>query len=245
MELLVVIAMLAVGGTIALAIGVSVAAAQRESGASDRPATPPDRDHIAASLLFNLQIAGGTPSDEALRAIRRLGLIAPVTSAIDVGNWAERFAQIASPEQRAWLLDAAVQLLANRTTPVPLRQYNSLLDLTFALGFQTDALAKLRQKYGFDYIDHAKDARPREADRAGGATPLFVRESRDADELLRILGVEGPASRQAIVAAYRKLAAQNHPDRFFAEPAVVQSAAAARFIEITRAYEALLGIYRD
>jgi hypothetical protein len=244
-ELLVVIAMLAVGGTIALAIGVSVAAAQRESGASDRPAAPPDRNHIGASLLFNLLLAGGTPADEALRAIRRVGLIAPVTASIDVGNWAERFAQIASPEQRAWLLDAAVQLVAERTTPVPLRQYTGLLDLTFALGFQTDALAKLRQRYGFDYIDHAKDARPREADRAGGATPLFVRETRDADELLRVLGVEGPATRQAIVARYRRLAAQHHPDRFFAETAEVQSAAAARFIEITRAYEALLAIYRD
>jgi hypothetical protein len=244
-ELLVVIAMLAVGGTIALAVGVSIAAAQRESGAGDRPAAPPDRNHIAASLLFNLLSAGGTAPDEALRAIRRLGLITPVTSSIDVGNWAERFRHIASPEQRAWLLDAAVKLIATRTTPVPLRQYTGLLDLTFALGFQTDALAKLRQQYGFDYIDHAKDARPREADRAGGATPLFVRETRDADELLRILGVEGPASRPAIVAAYRKLAAQHHPDRFFAEPAEVQSAAAARFIEITRAYEALLAIYRD
>jgi len=244
-ELLVVIAMLAVGGTIALAIGVSVAAAQRESGAGDHPAAPPDRNHIAASLLFNLQLAGGTPSDQALRAIRRLGLIAPVTSSIDVGNWAERFSQISSPEQRAWLLEAGVQLVADRTTPVPLRQYTSLLDLTFALGFQTDALAKLRKQYPFDYIDHAKDARPREADRAGGAMPLFVRETRDADELLRILGVEGTASRQAIVAAYRRLAAQHHPDRVFAEPPEVQSAAAARFIEITRAYEALLAIYRD
>jgi hypothetical protein len=244
-ELLLIIAMLAVGGTIALAVGVSVAAAQRETGASDRPAAPPDRNHIAASLLFNLQLAGGTPSDQALRAIRRVGLIAPVTSSIDIGNWAERFAQIASPEQRAWLLEAAVQLVADRTTPVPLRQYTALLDLTFALGFQTDALAKLRQQYGFEYIDHAKDARPREADRAGGATPLFVRESREAEELLRMLGMEGPATRQAIIVAYRKLAAQHHPDRFFAETAEVQSAAAARFIEITRAYEALLAIYRD
>jgi len=244
-ELLVVIAMLAVGGTIALAVGVSVAAAQREAGTSDRPAAPPDRNHIAASLLFNVLIAGGSPPDQALRAIRRVGLIAPVTSSIDVGNWAERFAQITSAEQRAWLLDAAVQLVADRTTPVPLRQYTALLDLTFALGFQTDALAKLRRQYGFDYIDHAKDGRPRQADRAGGATPLFVRETRDAGELLRILGIDGPASRPAIVAAYRRLAAQHHPDRVFAEPAEIQSAAAARFIEITRAYEALLAIYRD
>lgn len=245
MELLIVIAMLAIGGTIALAIGVSVAAAQRESGANVRPAAPPDRNHIAASLLFNLLLAGGTPPEQALRAIRRAGIVAPVISSIDVGNWAERFGQIASPEQRAWLLDTAVQLVADRTTPVPLRQYAGLLDLSFALGFRADALAKLRQQYGFDYIDHAKDARPREAGRAGGATPLFVRETRPAGELLRTLGIQGPASRTEIVAAYRKLAAQHHPDRFFAEPAEVQSEAAARFIEITRAYEALLAIYRE
>src|SRR5207247_2576637 len=118
-------------------------------------------------------------------------------------------------------------------------------DLSFGLGFQTDALAKLRQQYGFEYIDHAKDARPREADRAGGATPLFVRQPVDATELLRILGIDGPASRQTIIAAYRKLAALHHPDRVFAEGAEVQSAAAARFIEITRAYQALLALYPD
>jgi DnaJ-domain-containing protein 1 len=244
-EIVIVIAMLAVGGILALAVGTSIAAAQRESGASTRPAAPPDRNHVAASLLFNLLLAGGTAPDQALRALRRVGLIAPVTASIDIRNWAERFAQIASAEQRASLLEIAVQLVADRATPVPLRQYTALLDLSFALGFRTDALAKLRDKYGFDYIDHAKDARPREADRAGGATPLFVRENRDDRELLRVLEIEGPASREVIIAAYRRLAAQHHPDRVFAESAEVQSAAAARFIRITQAYQALLALYPD
>jgi DnaJ domain len=244
-EILMVIAMLAVGIVIAMAIGIPIAAAQRESGSNGPSAVPPDRNQIAASLLFNLLLSGGTPPDQALRGIRRTGLVAPVTSSIDMCNWAERFARVASAEQRAWLLAAAVQFVADRATPVPLRQYANLLDLTFGLGFQTDALAKLRQQYPFEYVDHAKDARPREADRAGGATPLFVRETRDAGELLGVLGIDGTPSRAAIIAAYRKLAAQHHPDRVFAEPAEVQSAAAARFIEITRAYEALLAIYRD
>lgn len=239
------IAMLAIGGIIALAVGTSIAAAQREAGSSARPAAPPDRNHIAGSLLFNLLIAGGTAPEQALRAIRGLGVIAPVTSSIDIRNWAERFAQIASQNQRSWLLDAAVQLVADRNTPVPLRQYTALLDLNFGLGFQTDALAKLREKYYFDYIDHAKDARPREADRSGGATPLFVREARDTDKLLRILEIDGPASREVIIAAYRKLAALHHPDRVYAESAEVQSAAAARFIEVTQAYQALLALYPD
>src|SRR5947209_7941464 len=189
--------MLAIGGFVALGIGVSVAAAQREAGgggSAQRP-TPPDRHHIAASVLFNLLLAGGAPAEQAIRALRRMGVVAPVTSSVDISNWGERYAQIASPEQRMWLLDTAVRLIADRATPVPLRQYAGLLDLSFALGFQTDALAKLRTQYGFTYVDHAKDARPREADRAGGATPLFVRESRDAGELLRVLGIEGPATR--------------------------------------------------
>jgi len=72
-----------------------------------------------------------------------------------------------------------------------------------------------------------------------------VREPRDADKLLRTLEIEGPATREVIIAAYRKLAALHHPDRVYAESAEVQSAAAARFIEITQAYQALLALYPD
>jgi DnaJ-domain-containing protein 1 len=247
-ELTVVIIMLAVGIGLAASVMVTFAAAQREadmSGAA-RANVAPDRNHIAASLLFNLLVAGGTPRDAALRAIRQgAGLAAPVTSAIDIVSWSERFAKLATPEQRSWLLDMAVRLVADRTTPVPLRQYSALLDLSFALGFQTDALAKLRDIYGFDYVDHAKNARPRSADRVGVSTPLYSRDQRETSELLRILGIEGPATRAAIIAAYRRLAAQHHPDKVFGEPAEVQTAAAARFIEITRAYETLLGIYGE
>src|SRR5256885_2250634 len=102
------IAMLAAGGIVALAIALPIAAAQRESRSAARPAAPPDRNHIAASLLFNLLLAGGTPPDQAQRAIRRAGIIAPITPSVDVVNWAERFAQIASPEQRLSLLEIAV-----------------------------------------------------------------------------------------------------------------------------------------
>src|SRR5207249_7320227 len=128
-------------------------------------------------------------------------------------SWSERYAQLANQEQRAWLLETAVQLVAAPARPVPLRQYAALLDLSFSLGFQTDALAKLRERYGFDYVDHAKDGRPREADRGGGAMTLFARADTDTASLLQILGIEGPASRQVIISAYRKLAAQHHPDR--------------------------------
>lgn len=248
MEIAAVILMLAIGVGMALAVIVSFAAAQRENAMAGNASasTAPDRDRIAASVLFNLLVAGGSTADEAFRAVRRgAGIAAPVTGSIDVFNWGARFAQLATPEQRADLLETAVRLIADRPDPVPLRQYTMLLDLSFALGFHTDALAKLREQYGFEYIDHAKDGRPREADRAGGATTLFARVDRDPQELLAVLGIDGSASRQTIISAYRKLAAQYHPDRHFGATAEAQAATAARFIEITRAYEALLVIYRE
>ncbi len=240
--------MLAAGIGLAASIIITFSAAQREAEMSGRTRAnvAPDRNHIAASLLFNLLVTGGTQPDIAMREVRRgAGLAAPVTSSIDIASWSGRFAKLATPEQRSWLLDTAVRLVAGRTTPVPVRQYSALLDLSFALGFQTDALAKLRDVYGFDYVDHAKNARPRSADRAGVSTPLYSRDQRGASELLQILGVEGLASRAIIIAAYRKLVAQHHPDKVFGQPAEVQTAAAARFIEITRAYETLLGIYGE
>lgn len=248
MELTVVIIMLAVGIGLAASIIITFAAAQREAemNGAARANVAPDRNHIAASLLVNLLVAGGTPPDIAKGEVRRgAGLAAPITSSIDIVSWSERFAKLASTEQRSWLLDTAVRLVATRKTPVPLRQYSALLDLSFGLGFQTDALAKLRDLYGFDYVDYAKDARPQSADRGGVSTPLYSRDQRETSELLLILGVEAPASRAVIIAAYRKLAAQHHPDKVFGQPAEVQTAAAARFIEITRAYETLLVIYSE
>lgn len=220
-------------------IGVAKNMARREQPAADR-------ERIAASLLFDLLLAGGDRPDEALRDIRRIaGIASPVASAVDVASWGARYAQMTTPEERARLLEAAVQIIASRGKTVPLRQYSLLLDLSFALGFHIDALAKLREQYPFDYVDHAKNGRPREADRAGGANALFVREPRDKMELLRVLGIEGTATRQMIISTYRRLAAQHHPDKFFGESADVQSQSAARFIEITRAYEALLAIYQE
>lgn len=248
MELIAVIVMLAAGGAIAVFVLIAMTIARGEAGGGnpDMPHGIPDRERVAASILFQLLLFGGTPPDQALRDVRRsAGLIAPVTAGIDVANWGETFARMTTPEQRAWLLETAVQLLAAPGRPIPLRQYSALLDLSFSLGFQTDALAKLREQYGFDYVDHAKHARPREADRGGGSMPLFVREERDTGELLRVLGIEGEPSRQAIIAAYRKLAAQHHPDRFHSQSETAKSDAAARFIEITRAYETLMSIYQD
>ena len=237
--------MIVAGGAIAVLIMIAIAVAQRNADPRMPVNNAPDRTRLGASILFHLLLAGGTAPADALQKLRRVGLIAPVTAGIDLASWSERYARVTSPEQRAWLLETAVQMVSAAGQPVPLRQYAALLDLSFSLGFQTDALAKLREQYGFDYVDHAKDARPRSADRGGGSMPLFVRGSTDAAALLRILGLESDANRQAIISAYRKLASQHHPDRVHGKPDEIQSEAAARFIEITRAYETLMAIYRD
>ena len=246
MELAAVTFMIVAGGSIAVFVMIALAIARGESrGPATQQPQVPDRDRVAASILFRIMTAGGIPPDEALREIRRrAGIIAPPASGIDIANWGERFAAHSTPQQRMQLLDIAVQLVAGRGRPIPLAQYVDLLDLSFALGFRTDALAKLREQYGFDYIDHAKAGRPREADRAGRTT-FFARDEREPREWLSVLGMEGTPSRQQIIAAYRKLAAQHHPDRFHDAEDAVRSDAAMRFIEITRAYEALLAIYKE
>jgi DnaJ-domain-containing protein 1 len=236
-EIVSILFMLGAGGALAVFVLTATAIARRESGGEE--AAPLRRDSIAASLLFHIARAGGAAEDEALRDVRRTtGLAAPVTRGIDVGNWADTYARATTPQQRATLLESAVQMVAASGKPVPLRQYASLLDLSFGLGFQTDALAKLRQLYGFDYVDHARDARSR----AAGGIPEPV-ESRS--ELLSVLGVAPGATRQEISSAYRRLVAQHHPDRFHRASAEERSSAADRFIEITRAYEELLLQHRD
>jgi len=249
-ELIAVIFMIVVGCGVAIGVMVAIGVATKRYENGGREAEVhgrADRDRIGGSILFQILLAGGMQPDAALRDIRRTtGIASPVTGGVDISNWGEAYAQVASRAERELLLEQAVQLIAGRGTPVPLRQYAALLDLSFGLGFQTDALARLRVQYGFEYIDHAKDARPPEADRVAGRLSLFARDERAPGELLRVLGIEEPpASRQVIISAYRKLVAQHHPDRYHGQPADAQAGAAARFIEITRAYETLLSIYRE
>jgi DnaJ-domain-containing protein 1 len=245
MELVAVLVMIVAGGVTAVFVLIAMALAKGDEHHRQRQVIT-DRDHLAASLLFQILIAGGANADDALRTIRRdARLVARVTPGVDVTTWAESYASSAPPVAREQLLETAVQLAAARTGPIPLRQYATLLDLSFGLGFHSDALARLRERYAFDYVDHAKDARPREADRAGGATSFFVRDDSQRVECLRVLQLEGSPTRQTIIATYRRMAAQHHPDRFFGQTDDVQRAEAARFIEITQAYEKLLAIYRD
>lgn len=240
MEIFAVIAMIAAGGAVAMFTLAALTLAKRTAEHEQRGNAAEGRDRVAASLLFHVLTAGDVKSSDALRSIRRTtGLAAPVTQSIDVTTWAESYAQMTTPSQRAWLLESAVQLAIADAKTLSLQQYAALLDLSFGLGFHTDALARLREQYHFDYIDPAKAGRPREADRGGGA-PLFVRDRTDRSELLRILKLEGEPTKQEIITAYRKIVAEIHPDRVHDSPTEVKDAAAARFIEVTRAYEALL-----
>jgi DnaJ-domain-containing protein 1 len=241
-ELLAVIAMIVTGVAIAIFVLIAFTLARRAADyEGQQQGVTGDRDHLAASLLHHILTMGGSSTTVAMRAIRRgTGLAARVTTAIDVTTWGERYAQLATPSQRSWLLDSAVQLSVEQATTLSLLQYSALLDLSFALGFHTDALARLRERYHFEYIDPAKAGRPRGADREGGHLPLFVRAKSDRVDLLRILGLQGQPSRQEITTAYRRLVAEIHPDRVHDQPLAIQEAAAARFIEITRAYEGLL-----
>ncbi len=228
MELIAAIFMLGAGAALAVFV-LAAMKLDRAARGEDDP-RPPQRDSVAASLLFHVVSSGGGSRDEAMREVRRgAGLAAPITQGIDVSNWAESYARHATAEQRAALLESAVQLIAKRDGPVPLRQYIALLDLSFGLGFHVDALARLRESYGFEYVDHAKHAR----------VPTQASAGR-RHELLAIFGMSGTPTRQELSAAYRKLVTQHHPDRFHGAPLEAQNNAAARFIEITRAYEELL-----
>jgi transposase len=235
-------------GGIATAVFVLAATAignaeQRVGG--DR--APVTRDQLAASILYQVLVYGGVSPEDALRRLRRqAGLAGRITTSIDVTSWAQSYAHASNPQERYSLLETAVQLSMARTGPIPLRQYCALLDVSFALGFQTDALARLREQYGFAYVDHAKNARPREADRGGGATPLFVRtDTTDVKAMLAQLGLSGEPERHEIISAYRRLAALHHPDKVADKSVQAQDAASARFIELTRAYERLLAIFGD
>lgn len=54
-----------------------------------------------------------------------------------------------------------------------------------------------------------------------------------------VLGVPRSASRDEVVAAFRRLAKQHHPDLFAAQDAAAQAAAHRRFVEILDAYARL------
>jgi hypothetical protein len=227
---------------VALFFGLAVLIARSEGPPAH--AAGPGRDLIAASVIHHLLLLGGDTPDAATRRLRAIGRMAPVTADIDITSWGERYRQLATREASALLLEHAIATIIDQHRVIPLAQYSAILELNFALGFQTDSLFRLRDRFAFDYVDHARYGRPHEADRAGSGASLFdSARVDDSTKLLAVLGLQEPVDRHGIIAAYRRLASEFHPDHHFDEPADAQAAAAARFIMVTDAYERLLTIH--
>lgn len=247
MEFLIIVIMIVLGFGIAAVVAVlagAISTAERNREQS-RARAGPDRDAIAASIVYQIGTAGGASGDSVLGFLREARLLTAVTPNVHIASWAEAYRRMTTLLEREALLELAVRAAVAHNASLPLAQYNALLDLSFGLGFQTDALARLRARFRFEYTDYAKHGRPVSADRSGGGAPLFQRPPADPEPLLSILGLSGKVSRHELTSAYRRLAAQHHPDRFYSASMAEQATAAARFIEITEAYEQLLPLCRE
>ena len=239
MEIVLVALMIAAGLAVAIVVAVAIAihAASTREPASIRPG----REGIEASILFHIASASGAARDRSLAIVRETrGSTVPVVERIDLTSWAEAYLARYGPDRSAGLLEQAVRVAVATNAELPLRQYDALVELTFALGFHSDALARIRSTHPFTHVDHARSGRPRHADRGSGSLPLFVRTAVDRTELLAKLGLRGEVPRSVLISTYRALAAQHHPDRFHEADREARDAASARFIEITEAYGKLL-----
>lgn len=227
-----------VAGFAAAAVLVGLAGRRARADARERAPAEPGRDVLAASILHAILVSGGLTAAVSRARIAQHVAAVPAGEPIDVGRWAECYAALSTTDERSRLLEFAVELAIDRKGPIPVAQYDSLLDLCFGLGFQTDALARLRARYGFSYVDHAKAGRPRSADRRGGTT-LFTRSSERA-ALLSTLGLPEAATRHDVISAYRKIASQYHPDHLAGSSDEEKLEAVERFMDATAAYEKLL-----
>lgn len=239
MELLLFLLMLVGGVSIAAAVLLAASLASREREA--QPVSGPTRDELEASILFHIAQLAGVAEARATETIRHVGgPIAPISREVDLTSWGERFARLSSRLECERMLERALLTAIAPGPRCSLPLYAALLDLSFALGFQTDALARLREKHPFDYADHAREGRPRSAEqRDPGSRPLFDRSETRA-RVLAVLGLPREADRPAITRTYRKLAALHHPDRFHSAPVEEREAASRRFLAIAEAYEQLL-----
>ena len=194
---------------------------------------------IEASIVYSVSLLGGASEEEVWHAMEREAGLQGSASVIDVPVWSDAYKRKTDLEARRVLLENVVRVVVAVTPTIPLVQYNALLELSFALGFKTDALARLRARYRFEYIDYARERRPREADRSGRET-FFRREDGSRETCLAELGLDETVSRHELIGTYRHLASEHHPDRFHEADAEERLAAADRFIRITEAYEGLL-----
>jgi hypothetical protein len=232
------------GALIAIAIAVWIARAEARSLGEADPAR--NVDGLAAGILREIAMSGGAAPETAFEIARaRTGWTSLPDEHVDITSWGEAFAEAQGPEERGRLLEAAVVVAMSTGRRIPATQYAALMALSFALGFHTDALARLRERHGFEYDDWARIGRPMEADRAGSGAPMFDRaDAVPTAKLLAVLGLEeSTATRQKIVSAYRHLAAESHPDRFHDATPDERLAASDRFRDLSAAYQSLMQVW--
>jgi len=82
--------------------------------------------------------------------------------------------------------------------------------------------------------------RRRRRDGLDDTTPVPARYESSRQAALRSLGLDGDPSPDAVRAAFRKLARHCHPDLYARADETTRAECSKRFIEISRAYEALI-----
>ena len=184
------IALVAIVAGISCAVCVAIVMARAAESAGDRESRRGDAVNLTTGILTEIALLGGVDEDTATRLVADKcgGRTAPAGRA-DLASWAASFRELASGESTRALLETAVEVAMATGGRFPPAQYDGLLTLSFALGFHTDALARLREKYRFEYDDWARVGRPREADRSGGGAPLTESRPEGTEDLFAALGL--------------------------------------------------------
>lgn len=237
------IALAAIVAGISSAVVVAITFGRSARIADERASRRGDAADLTTGILKEIALLGDVGEEEAARIVAEVcgGRVAP-TDRADLASWGASFRELASEESTRALLETAVEVAIVTGDRLPPAQYGGLLTLSFSLGFHADALARLREKHGFEYDDWARVGRPREADRSGGGASLLER-SPDTEGLLAVFGLTVAADRHDVVSAYRRLAAESHPDHFHDATPEERDRAAERFRELTGAYERLIGVW--
>lgn len=155
---------------------------------------------------------------------------------IDLTSWGAAYARIAGTTERLDLLHRAVEAARSERGTITLEQYRLLIELCFSLGFHADAFARAGVAAGVHLETGAFRARPT---RSRG--PALFERGEELEEHLGRLGLSrAELSRQTVTSAYRRLAAQLHPDRFHGASEADQERAAIDFMNLHSSYEYLL-----
>lgn len=241
-ETWIAVAAIITGISSAVVVAIAVGRAHETSGS--RESRRGDAVSLTSGILKEIALLGGAGEEEAASIVADKcgGRTAPAERA-DLASWGASFRELASEESTSALLEAAVEVAMATSDRFPPAQYDGLVTLSFALGFHSDALARLREKHQFEYDDWAHAGRPREADRSGGGAPLIDRRPPDLESFFGVLGLTADADRQDVISAYRRLAAESHPDHFHDATPAERDRAAQRFRDLTSAYERLLGVW--